>query len=440
MATEGKSPARPRLRFPEFREGADWNTEPMGKLYSFIRTNALSRDKLNYDRGTVKNIHYGDIHTKLPALLDITKEHVPYVNHTEELPDTDSAEYCAERDIILADASEDMNDVGKSIEIVRLNDERLLSGQHTILARPNDDRLVVGFGGHLFQSERIRSQIRKEAQGTKVYAISSSRLTNIKIAYPRDPHEQEKIRDCLTSVDEVVAGQRRKVEALKVHKRGLVQLLFPGEDETLPRLRFPEFRHRPKWTSGPIGTIAEVFPGYGFPERLQGRLSEEYPFYKVSDISAAADKGQRYINDAKNYVSKAVVYELRAKPLPRGTTIFAKIGEAIRSNKRAITTKPSLIDNNAAGLKGIPGKASDLFVYYLWSNISLAEHSGGVVPSVNKTAIEAVPIVYPEPDEQHRIAECLSSLDILITAESEKLGGLMEHKKGLMQRLFPWPE
>src|ERR1051326_6582239 len=151
-AKEDAKPARvPKLRFPEFQEGEEWAMEPMEQLYSFMRNNALSRDKLNYERGSVKNIHYGDIHTKFRTRFDITQELVPYINDTEPLPPFDSEDYCVEGDLIFADSSEDTNDVGKAIEIVRLNGERLLSGQHTILARRNDERLILGLAGHLFK-------------------------------------------------------------------------------------------------------------------------------------------------------------------------------------------------------------------------------------------------------------------------------------------------
>ncbi|HTV46987.1 MAG TPA: restriction endonuclease subunit S [Phycisphaerae bacterium] len=220
----------PRLRFPEFRKALEWKAEPLKTLYTFMRNNVLSRDKLNYESGSVKNIHYGDIHTKFSALFDITKESVPYINATEQLPPADSKDYCFEGDLIFADASEDTNDVGKTIELVRLNSERLLSGQHTILARRNNDSLIVGFGGHLFRSRRIRSQIQKQAQGTKVYAISAARLANIEIIFPGDNEEQQKIADCLSSLDELIAAQTKKLAALKIHKKGLMQLLFPSPE------------------------------------------------------------------------------------------------------------------------------------------------------------------------------------------------------------------
>lgn len=257
---------------------------------------------------------------------------------------------------------------------------------------------------------------------------------------PKAPAEQEKIANCLSSLDELIAAQARKVEALKTHKKGLMQQLFPREGETQPSLRFPEFQDAGDWSEGKLEDIATVLQGYGFPERHQGQTSGDYPFYKVSDISRSLATGNVFIKESANYVNGDLLKELRAKPIPEGTTIFAKIGEAIRSNKRVVTTAPCLIDNNAAGLKRIDGKATDLFIYFVMEQISLIDHAGGVVPSVNKSAIESITVRFPKPDEQQCIADCLTSLDTLITAATQELVTLKSHKNGLMQQLFPLTE
>lgn len=115
--------SRPRLRFPEFHNAGEWETDRFANLYTFQRNNALSRDKLNYNAGNVKNVHYGDIHTKFQAHFDITREYVPFINDAEPVPSRGSDDYCVEGDLIFADASEDTNDVGKCIELVNLNGE-----------------------------------------------------------------------------------------------------------------------------------------------------------------------------------------------------------------------------------------------------------------------------------------------------------------------------
>jgi len=217
---DGKTTLMPKLRFPEFRDAEGWESKSMSEVYAFKGHNSLSRDKLNYERGSVKNIHYGDIHTKFSTHFDIAKETVPYINQSESLKAFEAENFCVEGDIIFADASEDLEDIGKAIEIVSLNGERVLSGLHTILARQTETDLVRGFGGHLFKSKRVRTLIQKESQGSKVLGLSGGRLAKIEIPFPSSPREQQKIAECLSSVDEVIAAEARKLDALKTHKKG----------------------------------------------------------------------------------------------------------------------------------------------------------------------------------------------------------------------------
>lgn len=217
----------PRYRFPEFTKDAAWIKETVGDVYDFKVTNSFAREYLNYENGTVKNIHYGDIHTKFNTLFDITKEDVPYINTDVSIEKIRKECYCITGDIVFADASEDMNDVGKSIEIVNLNKEKLVSGLHTLLARQKEKKLAIGFGGYLFKSDWVRKQIQREAQGAKVLGISVTRISNVQIAYPKNHREQGAISLCLSSLDEVINSQTEKIKQLKRHKKGLMQGLFP---------------------------------------------------------------------------------------------------------------------------------------------------------------------------------------------------------------------
>jgi type I restriction enzyme S subunit len=217
-----------------------------------------------------------------------------------------------------------------------------------------------------------------------------------------------------------------KAEAMKKSKRTLV-----------PKLRFPEFRDAGEWEEGKCSDVACVCQGYGFPVRYQGQQTGKYPFYKVSDITAATEHGGQLIDKAQNYINETVLNELKAKPVPVGTIVFAKIGEAIRKNRRALTIRSAVIDNNVAGVKAISGKVTNNFLFYLWTTVSLMDYAGGVVPAVSKTSIKNIPVSYPKEAEQQKIADCLTSLDDLITAQAEKIDTLKAHKKGLLQQLFP---
>ncbi|HCG0304588.1 restriction endonuclease subunit S [Pseudomonas aeruginosa] len=229
MSGNDKRSLVPRLRFPEFREA--WASSPMSEVYSFKGNNSLSRDKLNYTGGSFRNIHYGDIHTKFSLHFRVDAEPVPYINDGESHSAIRPENYCMAGDMVFADASEDMADIGKAIEIIDAGDIPLVSGLHTILAKPNGASFVLGFGAYLFSSESVRRQIQREAQGAKVLGLSSSRLGNVQLHYPSEADEQQKIAGCLSSLDDLIAAQSKKINALEIHKKGLMQQLFPVLDE-----------------------------------------------------------------------------------------------------------------------------------------------------------------------------------------------------------------
>ena len=207
----------PRLRFPEF--AGEWERESLGEIFTFRSTNSFSRDNLNYDNGEVKNVHYGDIHTKFQTLFDVTKETVPFINPEMSIDRISNDNYCQKGDLLLADASEDLNDVGKSIEIVNVDNQKLLSGLHTILARPHKNVFSIGFNGYLFKSNNIRTQIQKESQGSKVLSISTTRLSNISLNFPKK-EEQTKIANFLTAVDDKLTQLKKKKSLLEQYKKG----------------------------------------------------------------------------------------------------------------------------------------------------------------------------------------------------------------------------
>lgn len=211
------------IRFPGF-EG-EWEKTTFGELFTFHPTNSFSRDKLNYSEGKVKNIHYGDIHTKFSSIFEMHRENVPYINLDVNIKKIPLESYCQEGDLVIADASEDNIDIGKSIEIKSLSEERLLAGLHTFLARPIKNCMAIGFGGYLMQSWGVRKQLMTIAQGIKVLSLSKNRLANIFINLPTLP-EQQKIADFLTLIDKKIEQVDSLLEKTKQWKSGLLQKMF----------------------------------------------------------------------------------------------------------------------------------------------------------------------------------------------------------------------
>ncbi len=441
---EGARPALvPKLRFPEFREAKAWASEPMSEVYTFKGNNSLSRDKLNYVAGSVKNIHYGDIHTKFSTHFDITKELVPFINESEEGVVRDE-NLCAEGDMIFADASEDMADIGKSIEVVSLNGERVVSGLHTILARRTGDRIALGFGGHLFKSRWVRTQIQKEAQGAKVLGISANRMRNLRLPLPHVQAEQQKIAECLSSVDALMAALARKVDALKTHKKGLMQQLFPREGETQPRLRFPEFENAGEWVVKPLGELVELQSGFAFsssnfgsrgrklvtPKNFtkhgHGNFDESVSKYTTENVP------ERFVCKRGDLLvlltDLTPTCELLGKPL-----LLEEQDGIVLLNQRVVRVEASASELATLFLKYV-------FLSESYNRRIIKTATGSTVRhSSNKVLLET-PVAHPSLEEQHRIASCLTSLDALITAETQKLEALKTHKKALMQQLFPSPE
>ncbi len=434
MSKTNENKLVPKLRFPEFEKDGEWKLNKIGNVYSFITTNSFSRDDLNYINGEVKNIHYGDIHTKFSTLFDITKENVPFINESIPLDKFKQENYCKERDMIFADASEDLKDVGKSIELVNLNNEKLLSGLHTILARQINDEIVVGFGSYLFLNDKIRRQIQRESQGAKVLGISATRLSNINIFYPQKTKEQQKIAACLSSLDEFITAESQKLELLKEHKKGLLQNLFPQEGETVPRFRFEEFQNCDEWSEDTLLNIASFRRGsfpqpYGFPEWYDDENG--MPFIQVFDVG----EDFRLKPTTKNKIS-----ELAAKQsvfIPKGTLIITLQGSIGRV---AITQYDAYIDRTLLLFEEFH-KEIDLkfFAYtiFLLFEIEKQKAPGGIIKTITKEVLSSFVVKMPSIKEQQKIAACLSSLDDLINAQSQKIEALKLHKKGLLQGLFP---
>ena len=150
------------LRFASYSK--EWKSYKLGDILTFYPTNSFSREKLNYESGDVKNIHYGDIHTKFPTILSISgNNEVPYINTDIDLSKFKNEQYLQEGDLIIADASEDYADIGKAIEVKDINDEKVLAGLHTILARDEKNIIVNGFKGYLFLTEDLKTNIKRIA-------------------------------------------------------------------------------------------------------------------------------------------------------------------------------------------------------------------------------------------------------------------------------------
>ena len=210
----------PALRFPEFTE--EWKRIKVSDLLDFYSTNSLSWEQLEYEPNEPYNLHYGLIHVGLSTLIDLTKDKLPSIKDGN-VPK--KYELCKEGDIAFADASEDTNEVAKVVEFYNLGDKKVVCGLHTIHGRNNNGQTAKGFLGYCFSSTIFHNQIRRIAQGTKIYSISTKNFSEIFVGLP-SRSEQQKIATLLRLIDERIATQNKIIEDLKKLKSAIRKRVF----------------------------------------------------------------------------------------------------------------------------------------------------------------------------------------------------------------------
>ena len=289
---------------------------------------------------------------------------------------------------------------------------------------------------HYLKTDRFIRILTKNLEGLRDgKMISYKQFSEILLPTPSSA-EQQKITECLSSVDELIATQARKVDALKTHKKGLMQQFFPREGETQPRLRFPEFRKKGEWETKPLSTFCRVGD---IDHRMPISVVDGIPYVMTGDFF-----GINEINfDRAKKISLQEYEDLSKKIKPEcGDIVIARYA-SVGAVRHVETNRKFLVSYSCAIIKR-SDSVSSKYLYYVFQSDALQSKIGTEVnvSSQKNIGIESIKkLIIPIAlhTEQQRIASCLSSLDALITAETQKLEALKTHKKGLMQQLFPRP-
>ena len=249
----------------------------------------------------------------------------------------------------------------------------------------------------------------KHNEAGGVPSLSKVNIEKIEVSVPGVP-EQQKIADCLTTLDEVIAAQSEKLDALKTHKKGLMQQLFPREGETQPRLRFPEFQEQ--WVESKLDILC-------------------------SSISSGRDQIDSE-GDFDLYGSTSVIGKTKNPSFSGERILVARVG----ANAGMLTKARGAfgVTDNTLVVSLNPSTNIDFLFHYL-GNININKLIfGSGQPLITGSILKNLPIHVPTDSEQQRIANCLTSIQDLIAAHSAKLDALKTHKKGMMQQLFPSSE
>lgn len=414
----------PKLRFPEFND--QWVEKKFNDIYSFKPTNSYSRDNLDYQNGRVKNIHYGDIHTKFNSLFDIEKEIVPFVKEEINISRIAEDSYIKEGDLVIADASEDYNDIGKMIEIINLNNKRVLAGLHTFLARKESKSIITGFSSFLMKSWRIRYQIMRIAQGTKVLSLSSKRVADLKLIIPEST-EQQKIISFLTAVDTRIKLLEKQKKQLTIYKKSIIQKLFSK------KLRFKDDNNKefPDWIEKKLGDITKIYDG---THQTPKYVDKGIPFYSVEHITANQFSNTKYIS--KEIFEK----ENNRVKVEKGDILMTRIGSIGVTkyidwdvNASFYVSLALIKQNKSFNSKFISyAMSNNKFQKELWSRtIHVA-----FPRKINLGEIGECRIQLPSDTEQKKIADFLYAIDIQIEEVFNQIEETKKFKKGLLQQMF----
>lgn len=272
---------------------------------------------------------------------------------------------------------------------------------------------------YLINSEQIRNKIEKKATGSTRKRIGLDELKNIDLIIPESINEQQKIADCLSSLDDTITSHNDKLQALKNHKKGLLQNLFPQEGETVPKFRFPEFVNDGDWKLITLGKLAENLDSKRIPITSNQREKGSIPYYGASGIID-------YVKDHIFNETLLCISEDGANLIDRNYPI-------------AFTIKDKTWVNNHAHVLKFQNYDTHVLVEKYINSINIQNFlTGAAQPKLNRGKLDIIPIPLPQNQkEQQKIAECLSSIDDLISSQTDKIEQLKDHKKGLMQRLFP---
>ena len=404
----------------------DWKLQTFDETFRVISNNTLSRENLNNRGGAVRNIHYGDILTKFPEVLDCNEEEIPYVNELSLL--SSSTQLLQDGDIVVADTAEDET-VGKVIEVQNLGDSKLVAGLHTIPCRVKKGDFAPGWLGYYMNSDLFHNQILPYITGIKVSSISKGAISKTLILVPPFD-EQEKIVQSLNKIQLLMTTETKVVNKIKLVKNGCLSKMFPQKDDTVPKMRLPGFTEA--WEQRKLGELAEIVGG--------GTPSTSVDSYWDGDIDwyAPAEIGEQiYLESSQRKITEEGLTKSSAKILPIGTVLFtsrAGIG------KTAILLKEGCTNQ---GFQSIVPNKEKLDSYFIFTRSEELKRYGETV-GAGSTFVEVsgkqmanMELMMPKTmPEQQQIGEYFATLDHLITLHQCKCDKYSNIKKGMMSDLL----
>lgn len=358
--------------------------------------------------GIFKHIHYGDIHTKLPYIVD-DAEKLPNITETGNFITLNYG------DILVADASEDTKDLGKAVCYLDSKNTNVIAGLHTISIRVNKEIAVPEYLINLFQTKRYRKFVWKMGTGVSVLGLSKTNLATYPIFLP-SIDEQREVANNFMKLNKKIQLQQEKIDLLKEQKKGFMQKIFSQE------LRFKDGdgAEFPEWGNKLIGEIAEVIMGQ----------SPDGSSYSEDSSDTILVQGNADLKNGK------IVPRIYTSQI----TKMATIGDIILTVRAPVGIVAKCNIPACIG-RGVCAIRSDEFLFYYldyyyitsqWIKLS----QGSTFDSVNSSDIKNIIVPQPCTKEKEIIVSLFDRLTHKINLEEEILSELEKQKQAFMQQMF----
>lgn len=397
----------------------DWELITYDAAFLFLSTATYSRAELSTIK-PIKYVHYGDIHTRFKHFLDLNSE-LPTITENQ------GKRYSLIKngDLIMADASEDYEGVGKSVEVISINNENAISGLHTFLFRDRDHYFVNGFKAYISENSLVKNNFKRLATGMKVYGVSKTNLKTILI--PKPPiEEQQAIAQVLTDTDQLIQNLKVVISKKKAIKQGAMQELLTGKK------RLNGFTD--EWNEMTLKSLCSyINDGTHYTPTY---VDKGIPFYSVESLTKNDFDNVKYITEEEHL--KLIT---RCKP-ERGDILLTRIG-TLGITKLIDWEVDASIYVSLALLKV---KTNNIDSDYLYSYTKSDEFIQDILKrsltnatpqKINMCEIGEVPIFVPKDiNEQKAIARILSDMDAEIESLKVQLQKTENLKQGMMQELL----
>ena len=407
----------PEIRFAGFTD--PWEQRKLGDCFDFLQNNTLSRADLNPESGSARNIHYGDILIKFGDCLGLDSGKLPFADDKSIL-----SKYANSTlrigDVIFADTAEDES-AGKCVELVKLPNEPVISGLHTIPARPKFS-FGSGYLGHYLNAPAYHDQLLPLLQGIKVVSISKTALQDTQICFP-SVSEQFAIGVSFNALDSLITLHQRKHDKLVQLKKSMLDKMFPKPGETDPEIRFAGFTD--PWEQRKLGELGSV----AMCKRIfkeQTTEQGDVPFYKIGTFGGTPDafiSRELFDEYQRLYQFPKVGDILISAAGTIGRTIVYQGDPAYYQDSNIVWLQHDERLDNGFLLQFLNGKS--------WSSLE-----GSTLKRLYNKDLLNAEIATPSPDEQHQIGSTFAKLDDIITLHQRKLELLRNTKKSLLDRMF----